>query len=434
MIKKKLMALVVAAALTLATAGCSASAVTTSTGVSASNTVSTDSSSDKTSVSLSVSSASVSASTSTSASTSASASAGSTSASTKDTDEGDTKVYERTKVFDMFSEMTVGWNLGNTMDAFGAGNSLRSETYWGNPKTEKALFEFLKNNGFNTVRIPVTWAEHTGKAPDYTINSEWMGRVREIVDYAMDLDMFVILNTHHETEYWLKTDVKNKDAVKEELTAIWAQIAETFKDYGDKLIFEGMNEPRLRGSAKEWSGGTVDERQMINELNMAFVDTVRESGGNNAERVLILCTYGHSADAQAIKDLQIPKDDNIAVAVHMYTPYFFTYVADGSYSNWDGSHKQEIADAVKSVKKYLLDNNVPVIITETGTQFKENTADIVKWIDDYFGIMDENGIKCVIWDNGIFRASGENFGVVDRRALSFYDETIARAYTDRYKK
>ena len=340
-------------------------------------------------------------------------------------------IVYRQKVFDLFSGMTIGWNLGNTLDSHGAGNSLRSETYWGNPKVTPELFAAVKEQGFNTVRIPVTWAEHLGAAPDYKINEEWLNRVKEIVDYAVDLDLYIILDTHHETDFWLKTKPENAEALKSELAALWTQIAETFKDYNEKLIFEGLNEPRLKGSAREWNGGTPDERKLVNDLNRTFIDAVRATGGNNEERCLIICTYGHCAEDQALKDLEIPADPNIAVAVHMYTPYFFTYEAQGSYSNWNGTHKSDISNIVKLLKKYFLDKGIPVIITETGAVYKENSEEIVKWINDYFGIMDEAGIKCAVWDNGIFRGQGERFGVINRSTYNWNDESIANAYTNR---
>ncbi|MCM1569749.1 MAG: glycoside hydrolase family 5 protein [Roseburia sp.] len=335
---------------------------------------------------------------------------------------------DRTAVFELLSQLNVGWNLGNTLDAFGAGNSPSDETYWGNPKTTKEMIDAVAEQGFRTIRIPVTWAEHIGAAPDYRIDEAWMDRVEEVVNYALDNDMYVILNTHHEPDFWLKPLPENSEKVKEELEAVWSQIAERFKDYDNKLMFEGMNEPRNKGSQYEWNGGTPEERVVINEWNAAFVDAVRAVGGENARRILIICTYGHSPGYSAIKELEIPEDDYIAVAVHMYTPYVFTYEAEeGNISTWDGSKKQELAATLKLIDRYLIQKGVPVLVTEFGAVNKDHTEEVVKWLADYMGLMNAFGIKCYWWDNNLYASDGENFGIFDRANLSWYAPEIADA-------
>lgn len=344
--------------------------------------------------------------------------------------EGDTDVenIDRSEVFTLLSQINAGWNLGNTLDAHGAGNSLSAETYWGNPRTTKEMIDAVAEQGFRSIRIPVTWAEHVGAAPDYTINEMWMDRVEEVVNYALDNDMFVILNTHHEPDFWLKPLPENTDKVKEELTAIWSQIAERFKNYDNKLIFEGMNEPRNKGSQNEWNGGTHEERVVINELNAAFVDAVRAVGGENESRVLIICTYGNSPGYNALKELEIPKDNYIAVAVHMYTPYVFTYEAeDGNINVWDGSAKADIAATLKLIDRYLLQKDVPVLVTEFGAVNKGNTEEVKKWLADYMSVMNAFGVKCYWWDNNLYTSDGENFGIFDRSNLTWYSQELADA-------
>lgn len=335
---------------------------------------------------------------------------------------------DRSGVFELFSQMTVGWNLGNTFDSIGAGNTLSSETYWGNPKTTKDMIDAISEQGINTVRIPVTWAEHVGPAPDYAINEEWLDRVEEVVDYCLEDGMYVILDTHHEPDYWMSLDEKDMENTKAELKAIWTQVAERFQDRDRHLIFEGMNEPRTKGSANEWSGGTGLERVAVNELNGVFIDAVRSVGGNNTDRCLIICTYGNNVSTASLQNLKIYDDSNIAVAVHMYTPYFFTYdAADGGYSEWDGSKKSDITGTLRLLDTFLLKEGVPVIVTEFGAVNKGNTEEVVKWINDYLGAMNEYGIKCVWWDNGNYTNSGEKFGIFDRRNLTWYSQEIADA-------
>lgn len=333
---------------------------------------------------------------------------------------------DRTIANAMIKDMNAGWNLGNTLEAHGAGNTLATETCWLNPKTTKEMIDTVVNKGFNTIRIPVTWAEHMGQAPDYQVNEEWMARVREVVDYAYEDGAYVILNSHHDTDFWLTPNPDTAEQVVDEFRKLWKQIAEEFKDYGDHLVFEGMNEVRTKGSKEEWSGGTPEERVVINQLNKAFVETVRSTGGNNETRCLILSTYGHSPSYKALHELALPQDGNIAVAVHMYTPYYFTYKADqvNQYSNWDGSRKDEIIMTVKELKKCFIDNGIPVIVTETGAEDKDNSDDIVRWIDDYMDAMNKYSIPCIWWDNGSKKVTNEKFGIFDRVNLSWEDEKV----------
>lgn len=339
-------------------------------------------------------------------------------------------VSDRSRVFDLLSNIKIGWNLGNSLDVKGLGNTLDTETFWGNPKTTQAMIDEVSGAGFNAIRIPITWGEHLGEAPDYKIDEAWFDRVQEVVDYAVNDDMYILINTHHEEGLWLDVDPANEDKLTEELCAIWVQIAERFKDYDEKLIFEGMNEPRMVGSSKEWNGGTDEERVVINHMNQAFIDTVRATGGNNENRVLVICTYGNSANMNAIKALEIPEDNNIAVALHMYTPYEFTFVPESgpNVEVWDGSNKASIVNTVKLIDEQLLKKDVPVIVDEFGAQNKENNEEIIKWLDDYLGTMNKYGIKCFWWDNGTKSLSGgEAFGIFNRNDVSWYQPDIKDA-------
>ena len=326
-------------------------------------------------------------------------------------------------------EMTAGWNLGNSLDAYGA-YSLNNETYWGNPKTTKAMIDAVKNQGFNTIRIPVSWAEHVGSAPNYTINAAWMNRVQEVVDYAMSANMYVLLDTHHETS-WLKPQSSTLDASKKQLTAIWTQIAERFKDYGDHLIFEGMNEPRIVGSSSEWTGGDADGRAAVNVLNEAFIDAVRKTGGNNAKRCLIICPYGNNGDPNGLSGFKIPSDKNIMVAIHAYTPYGFTFRPEGNPSwartTWDGSAKSDIEYLMTNLNNTFVSKGITVIITEFGAVNKNNESEVVKWVKDYVGLATQYGIKCVWWDNNYHKNDGESFGILDRNSCTWTRKSVADA-------
>ena len=336
-------------------------------------------------------------------------------------------VADRSAAFALLSNIKIGWNLGNTLDCIGAGASIVSETYWGNPKTTQEMIDEIAAQGFNAVRIPVTFAEHVGKAPDYKITEQWLNRVQEVVDYAINAGMYVMLDTHHEPDYWLIPNKDHEESAIAELTAIWTQVAERFQDYDEKLMFEGMNEPRVKGSASEWNGGTTQERKVVDHLNQAFVDAVRSTGGNNETRLLIICTYGHNPGYNIVKELAIPEDNNIAVAVHMYTPYYFTFAGEGGsfYDTWDGSDVSSIASTVKQLDKYLIQKDVPVIVSEFGAVNKGNSEEIQKWAKDYLNVMNNYGIKCFWWDNGCFNTNGENFGLLNRKTLTWYDKELA---------
>ncbi len=344
---------------------------------------------------------------------------------------------DRSEAFRILEDMNVGWNLGNTLDAINESNPRMAETAWGNPETTKEMIDAIHDQGFNTIRIPITWSGHVGEAPEYKIDSVWMDRVQEIVDYGMDNEMYVIIDTHHEPNTWLVPTMENYDKVQEQLCAIWQQIAERFADYNEKLIFEGMNEPRVKGSSQEWSGGTQDNRKAINRLNVDFIRTVRNAGGNNDKRICIITTNGGSVTENTIKELYLPNDPYMMVAVHLYTPYFFTFdVPDQGYTNWDGSQKGDIEYMMRLLDNHLISKGVPVIITEFGAvnktmivdgQETTNESDVLAWLKDYMTETNKYGIKCIWWDNGNYSEDGERFGIFDRRNLTWFSQNIADA-------
>lgn len=350
-------------------------------------------------------------------------------------------LFRKPTAKDVLAEMNVGWNLGNTFDAWGAPNPADDEIYWQNPRTTKEMIDAVRLQGFNTIRIPVTWSEHIGAGPDYVINSEWLERVAEVVDYAYEEGMFVILDTHHEPDFWLIPRNDGLDETEAELAAIWEQLSVRFAEYDYHLLFEGMNEPRVKGTPAEWSGGTEEEREAVNRLNKVFVDTVRATGGENATRCLIICPYGNSVTTKSITELDVPKDKYIMVSAHMYTPYVFTYEPDsGNVNEWNGTLKKDIKWAADLLNNNLIKNKVPVIVTEFGAVNKtyinadgietQNTQEVIKWLADYMEIMNEYGIKCVWWDNGNYSEPGEKFGIFDRKNCTWYSQEIADALVE----
>lgn len=321
---------------------------------------------------------------------------------------------------ELVKEMSIGWNLGNTMDATGV-SGLESETAWQGAKTTKPMMDLLKSSGFNILRVPVTWESHMDS--DGNIDKEWMDRVQEIVDYGIDNDLFVILNIHHEE--WHFPSYDNLDAAKEKIIKTWSQIADRFKNYDEHLIFEGMNEPRKKGTPVEWTGGDDEGRDVVNQLNMAFVETVRNSGGNNKLRHLMIPTYGASSTPNAMQALQMPEnDDKIIVSVHAYVPYDFALNTSGT-AKWsidNPSDTQAIDNVFRDIDNNFLSKGIPVIIGEFGSMNKfdtetetgDNREARVECGKYYMSKAKEYGVPCVWWDNNAFVGNGENFGLMER--------------------
>lgn len=312
--------------------------------------------------------------------------------------------------WDLVSEMKVGWNLGNTMDATGEG--LESETCWGNPKTTKEMIDTVKDTGFNVLRLPVTWDKHMDA--EYNVDPAWMARVHEIVDYAIDDGMFVILNTHHEEWYFPTEEDKAQDI--EQLTALWKQIAEEFKNYDEHLIFEGVNEPRLRGTGKEWTGGDNESREVVNEYAKAFYDTVRASGGNNDKRSLMITGYAASSSKNCLQSIELPNydDDHLIVSVHAYLPYSFALDTKGTDQFDVNTDAGAIDTLFNDVQSVFLDQHIPVIVGEFGCMNKMNDEERIECVSYYLSTAKSYGVPCIWWDNGAFTGNGENFGLLVR--------------------
>lgn len=324
-------------------------------------------------------------------------------------------------VTELVQEIKLGWNLGNTLDAHS--DTLKSdkptvyETSWGNPETTEEMILAVKDKGFNAVRVPITWTGHIGEAPDYTINDAWMDRVQVVVDYVVKNDLYCIMNLHHED--WHFPSYDNLDAAKSELTAVWKQIADRFKGYNEKLIFEGMNEPRMIDTAQEWTGGTPESRDVVNQLNAAFVETVRATAGNNEKRALMLPTYAASTTNAVLSEYKLPADDKLIVSVHAYTPYDFALNKNGTEQYNPDSDAGQIDNLMDTLDQVFVKKGHPVIIGEFGAMNKDNLDDRCAWAEYYVKAAKEKGIPCFWWDNGAFSGSGENFGLLNRTKCSW---------------
>lgn len=312
---------------------------------------------------------------------------------------------------ELTSDIKIGWNLGNTLDSTG-GTGLLQETSWGNPATTPELIQAVKDAGFNAVRIPVTWEKQMDES--FTINADFMARTMEVVNYAYDLGMYVIINMHHEE--WYQPYAENEQAIAERLKTCWAQIAATFKDYDERLIFEGMNEPRWKNTANEWNGGNDEGRTVVNHLNQAFVEAVRASGGNNEYRFLMVCPYAANSTEPALSALEIPDDERVIVSVHAYIPYSFALAMPGT-ERWDKTRPNSTRDIdtlAEVLDRLFISKGQAVIIGECGAMNRNNEEYRAQWAEYYFSKFKALGIPCFWWDNGAF-TSGETFGIFDRR-------------------
>ena len=327
---------------------------------------------------------------------------------------GSVNIFRKVRRLQFVKNMGAGINIGNTMDSHGLreyhpeATDLEYETYWGNPSITEELFVCIKEAGFSTVRIPVTWQDHMRE--DGTINKEWMMRVQEVVDMAMEQELYVIINTHHEE--WLDLKTENEEEIIGRFKYVWEQIAEQFQLYDSRLLFEGMNEPRLRNSEYEWTEGTEELRDMVNRLNSVFVETVRRGGKENENRYLLVSPYACNHLEGVMEALIIPRG-NIIVSIHMYAPYSFCQDEEGMNSwNPDDEEVVEYATQIEHcfdlMGQYFVKKGIPVILTEFGCKNKNNTDDRIEWINFYKQQADIYGIPCIWWDNG------SNYQIIDR--------------------
>lgn len=298
-------------------------------------------------------------------------------------------------------QMGVGTNLGNSLDSTGLrqyepdAGDLEYETYWGNPLVGKEYFGMIYDAGFRTVRIPVTWEDHLDA--EGNISEVWMNRVQEVVDMALEQGLYVIINLHHEA--WLNLDIHKEQEITDRFGIVWKQIAERFSEYDERLIFESMNEPRLRDSEYEWGEGTPELRAMVNRLNERFVRIIREAEGNNPERYLMICPYATSHEPEAMRALTVP-DRRIIVSVHAYIPYEFCQKKDGT-KKWDTEElnaRETIKEVFREMHVLFLSKGVPVIITEFGCKDKDNIEERISWTEYFTGQAKKNGISYIWWD------------------------------------
>lgn len=321
---------------------------------------------------------------------------------------------------ELISAMGLGWNLGNTLDAPDGENS------WGQPTTTKEMIDTLKSLGFDSIRIPVSWGRHTDE--EFNIDKDWIARVQEVVDYAMANDMYVVINSHHDNDYYYPTYENDAKQGEKFITQIWTQVAEYFKDYDQHLIFECMNEPRLTGTNWEWSiditnSDCAEAVEIINKYNQLFVNIVRNSGGRNADRFLMVSSYAGSSSTSLIDEFVMPTDttpDRLILSTHAYSPYNLAMGTDMSNKTFNNDAKKSLDWLFKNCYEKFVSQGIPVVITEMGCINKANDEERYNWANYYVSNAKQNGIACMWWDNGHDDLGEETYGLFNRTELKIY--------------
>lgn len=297
--------------------------------------------------------------------------------------------------------MQPGWNLGNTMDA------IPDETSWGNPRTTQALLRHVRSQGYKSIRIPVTWSNHHGAAPGYPIDAAWLGRVREIVDWSLAEGLYVMINLHHDSWQWINTYPSDRATVMARYTALWSQIATTFRDHSSKLVFESINEPQFAGTS-----GTDEDARALHELNAEFHRIVRGSGGRNATRLLVLPTV-HTASDQPRLDAFLASydqlhDTNIAATVHFYGFWPFSVNIAG-FTRYNAEVEQDLVSTFDRVYNTFVSRGIPVIIGEWALLSYDHTRPGVIERGEFLKFVEAVGyharirkLTTMIWDAGQF--------------------------------
>ena len=265
--------------------------------------------------------------------------------------------------------------------------------------TDMTLIQSFKSQGFNAVRVPVTWSEAIGQGPDYVVSDVLMDRVQKVVDMILAQDMYCILNTHNEFN-WLYTRQTDLEKMYDKFNALWIQIAERFKDYDGRLIFEGYNE--VLKLPEDWTSKAPSDYEVVNNLAQNFVDTVRATGGNNAKRFLIVAPYGAGCRQEEMTNFVLPTDtieDKLIVDVHYYFPA--TSLTGSEKFVLDDTVKAQLDDAFELVRALFLDKGYAVMMNETafsdvGTPLVERE----KWAKHVFEKATQMDIPMYWWDNG----------------------------------
>lgn len=355
--------------------------------------------------------------------------------------------------FQMLHNMGIGINLGNTMESVGTwinpSKVSNFETAWGSPIITKEMIRGMHTAGFESIRVPVAWSNMMSKDGKYTINQAYFERVDEIIGWALEEDMYVILNDHYDGGWWGQFgSAKFNEEAWKHYEAIWTQVADHYKDYSNHLIFESANEElgsRLndaldaQGNANDnGTKGTLTVDQCYdttNAINQKFVDIVRTSGGNNDKRFLLIAGYDTNISDTCDSRFQMPKDtiaDHLMISVHCYSPATYC-TADDPNNSWGytdtwgtETDKKALQSELRQMKLSFSDKGIPVIIGEYGVaDVKVNGVDTRKenrnlYFEEVCKYAIDAGMCPVLWDitNHVYHRE-QNKMIFEDEAKSF---------------
>ncbi len=291
--------------------------------------------------------------------------------------------------------MQPGFNLGNNLDAVGP-----DETAWGYPRVTPEFLQSIRDYGFNSVRIPVTWDHHQEKSGDYAIDEAWLDRVEEVVQYTLDEDMYALVNIHHDSWVWMADMETNHDEVMARYEAIWTAVAERFRDYPDTLLFESVNEPQFNDVDDATAFAHLDE------LNQRFHEIVRGSGGGNADRVLVLPTLYTNDEQDRLDALNATfdalDDPNMAATIHFYGFWPFSVNIAG-YTTFDEEVRRHIVDAYDRTHDAFVARGIPVVIGEWSLLGYEpggkvQQGETLKFLEYAYWYAEERDLTVMLWD------------------------------------
>lgn len=350
-------------------------------------------------------------------------------------------------------QVVAGWNLGNSLESAPDGTwtestevgwkksyDTSSEQAWGNPKTTQAMIKAVKQAGFNAIRIPVRWGCHITDKETMTISEDWLKRVKEIVDYCISNDMYVIINTHHDK--WLESQAtpSKKADVNDKLAKLWTNIANYFAEYDGRLAFAGTNETHMKD---DWNEPAATYLAVQNSYLQTFIDAVRATGGKNYYRHLIVQTWACNPYFGLSGKLIVPKDieengySRMSIEFHYYNPY--NYCAgnkgNGYYHYWGtqytGTQKDKAApdnektmsDFFNQVDNEWVSQGLGIVVGEWGISDRytssldkkaihENMTYYCKYLTNE---VRTRGYSAFIWDNNVFGNGTEKFGIFDRK-------------------
>lgn len=345
------------------------------------------------------------------------------------TDPGDTFPSS----FSTLENFRLGYNLGNTLDSWPVGSwwdpTTKSPTDWeqgwGQPITTPEIIGAIADRGFNIIRVPVTWGPHMDS--EGNVDGAWMARVKEVVDMVLNAGCYCILNVQHDTgaseTAWLIADMDVYLTASPIYKKLWTQIGNTFKEYGDHLLFESFNEILYCNNNNGWtppSAGSASY-EAIRRYHQDFVDAVRATGGNNEYRNLVINPYSASSSQTVLDELVVPKDvhaNHLLMSVHSYDPYnFCNDNGEWSILTFNQECMDEIDAVFSRVMKRSSDLGIPAFFGEFGAiDGKKDPGERIKYAQYLAQKFKANGTAGLWW-----------MGLIDRPTLTWTEAEIVDA-------